>query len=133
MQTIAYDDLDIEPEIIGEWVAERGMRPYLPARWPDKLGHLIKTCWGTEPETRPSAREVVTALERFTHAAQANPALYEALAVHPRTKDTVLTAFNQTPTSESWIKSLGMTIPGRRRRLSDPAAGAAAGAATSTE
>lgn len=121
-QTIAYDDLDAEPETIGEWVAERGMRPYVPARWPEKLGKLVKQCWGTDPEKRPTAREVVQALETFTKAAEADKSLYEALTVHPRTKDTVLTAFNQTPTSESWIKSLGMSLPGRSRRNSDPSA-----------
>lgn len=115
-QTIAYDDLEAEPETIGEWVAERGLRPFVPPQWPEPLASLVKRCWGTDPEARPSAREVVDCLEEFAAAAGKDKRLYEALAVQPRTSETVLTAFNQAPTTESWVKSLSLSLPSGRRR-----------------
>lgn len=80
---LAYSDLDTPPERIGELVARRGMRPYLPPHWPYALKALLHSCLATDPVHRPSARRAFHALERFQRDALADRALCEALAVRP--------------------------------------------------
>ena len=43
-----------------------GMRPQIPKTTPASLAQLIALCWHTKPSLRPSAAEIVTALERIS-------------------------------------------------------------------
>lgn len=43
-----------------------GMRPQIPKTTPASLAQLIALCWHTKPSLRPSAADIVTALERIS-------------------------------------------------------------------
>jgi serine/threonine protein kinase len=109
-QIPAYDDLVVKIETLGEWVAERGCRPFIPLNWPPALSKLIQNSWASDPARRPTVREVIDALELFQRQAKVDPRLYESLAVPARTAETVLTAFNQRVKTESWPKSFGARL-----------------------
>lgn len=79
---LAYADLDAEPERVCELVATRGMRPYVPLRWPAPLRLLLRGCFSADPAQRPSARRAFHALESLQRDASVDRALCdEALAV----------------------------------------------------
>lgn len=79
---LAYADLDAEPERVCELVSTRGMRPYVPPRWPAPLRSLLRGCFSADPAQRPSARRAFHALESLQRDASIDRALCdEALAV----------------------------------------------------
>jgi serine/threonine protein kinase len=111
-QIPAYDDLRVEPETIGEWTAERGMRPLIPPSWPAEIAALVVDCWGSQPEKRPTARAVLDRLERFKALADKDKGLYAKLLAKPRDGDSAaLTVFNAADKVESWVTSLGLHLP----------------------
>jgi serine/threonine protein kinase len=125
-QIPAYIDMRVEPQTLGEWTAERGMRPLIPPPWPAEIAALVVDCWGSRPEKRPTARAVLDRLERFKALADIDKGLYAKLsAEHQGDDSATLTVFNAADKDESWIKSLGLHLPTkvfhRTRSLSSPA------------
>lgn len=46
-------------------VVQKGLRPEIPARVPEKLATIMQNCWHASPEKRPEFKEVVEQLELF--------------------------------------------------------------------
>lgn len=57
------------PEIGGR--VARGERPHAASRLPASYGELVSRCWAELPSTRPTARQIVTELERRQQALRA--------------------------------------------------------------
>jgi serine/threonine protein kinase len=96
-QRLAYAELTMKLEHVGELVATRHLRPYLPPKWPAPVQRLVRACWAHDPRKRPSARAICEAIHKFEGAANEDPALYEALVPSPPSRDEVLSVFDQHP------------------------------------
>ncbi|CAM9613949.1 unnamed protein product [Discosporangium mesarthrocarpum] len=46
-------------------VIENGLRPQLPKSWPERLKHLLESCWHDDPDQRPNARTVMHSMEKL--------------------------------------------------------------------
>mmetsp|Transcript_7790 Transcript_7790/g.19909 ORF Transcript_7790/g.19909 Transcript_7790/m.19909 type:complete len:480 (-) Transcript_7790:107-1546(-) len=58
----AYEGLYMGAEAIADAVALRGLRPPLPAGWPDDAKHLAEACWDPNPNSRLEFKEVAAEL-----------------------------------------------------------------------
>jgi serine/threonine protein kinase len=71
-QRRAYDDVAGRPEELITKIAERGLRPRLPASWPPELAQLLRACWSADAALRPSAERVAAQIEAFVGLAGAD-------------------------------------------------------------
>ena len=59
-----YSKMSAPQIIIG--VTQRGLRPEVPKNCPPKLAELMKKCWETDPNKRPTMKEIISELKPFT-------------------------------------------------------------------
>lgn len=68
-RTRAYEELYLTSEMIGSAVANKGLRPSMPASWPESLRSLLSVCWHAEPQRRPAFAHITSALQAIRGSA----------------------------------------------------------------
>ncbi|KAL6041653.1 Set3 complex subunit with deacetylase, meiotic-specific repressor of sporulation proteins [Balamuthia mandrillaris] len=81
--------------------AEHGLRPTLPANLPEAVQHLIQRCWSPTVAQRPSAREIVSELEKLEEQYAADPQAWEKTRVVTSSMTTTMTTGGDASTSSS--------------------------------
>lgn len=75
----AYSELAMNGQTLADAVAEAGLRPRVPAEWPEALVLLLGQCWQEDPDLRPDFGMIARRLRAFEEEAGREPALLSSL------------------------------------------------------
>lgn len=59
--------VDADPIEIGRQIRDQGLTPTIPSDCPVEMANIMKQCWQSSPEQRPTIDQLIKQLEAASH------------------------------------------------------------------